>query len=111
MIVAPGTAAAQAARKDGLVGEALEEGDLAVGEWVDFAASHTDHTERRAFPQQGHAQLGPMFATLRQSVAYWELVSGGAEVGHMDCSSFEHRAAANCSSHYRDHELTDRTGR
>src|SRR5262249_49523829 len=48
-----------------LVSEGLEKGNLALCERPELAASHAYHTERRALSQQGHTQLGSMFAASR----------------------------------------------
>ena len=76
----------------GLVGEGLHQRDL-VGERRGLGTAKADGAERHALAQQRDAQGRAVAVLPGQGTALWVVRTLGLQVGHMDGTRLEHRAA------------------
>ena len=94
-----------------LVGEGLEEHDLAVGEALIGGAAKLDGAERHALAQQGHAEDGAEAHALRVRAALGELGRLILHVRHVDGRGVQHRATPGVAAGQGQGEFAHRTDR
>ncbi len=89
-------------RDDRLVGEGLEQGDLALGEGPRLGAANADHADGHAFSHQGDAEYRAMAQAPRGLAALRELVLANLYVGHVNGPPVEDGSAVDRPPDHRD---------